>query len=323
MVVYKITNKINNKCYIGSTKHFKQRMREHINSAHYAWHQSYNFPLQRAFRKYGVDNFSFDIIEDNISVEDIAQKERQYIIEFKSMQDQHGYNQTLETDCALRDPAIIQSCIAKTGKKCALVDVNMNIIEKYNSLHEAARSLGLQEASCIRVVCLGEHYSIRDKIFRFLDDNDQVIDYGFKTRKCKKGVIGFSIYNKDDIVIYESVSEAARQEHTDRGSLGKCLRGDTKYSNVKQRVWREYRDGLVIDNGLNIDDIIFSKSGYCTIDYTTGERTDYPSLNALLRQCGYNNKKLKNLIDNNIILDNIGYYKLDIYSNPIIKEGDY
>jgi hypothetical protein len=42
---------------------------------HYKWHQSYNFPLQRAFRKYGINNFSFEIIEDNISLEDISEKE--------------------------------------------------------------------------------------------------------------------------------------------------------------------------------------------------------------------------------------------------------
>ena len=131
MVVYKITNKINNKCYIGSTKHFNKRMREHINSAHYKWHQSYNFPLQCAFRKYGIENFTFEIIEDNISLEEISQKEQQYILQYNSLCEQHGYTQTLYTNCALRDPSVIRASIERTGKKCAWIDSKMNIIETY------------------------------------------------------------------------------------------------------------------------------------------------------------------------------------------------
>jgi hypothetical protein len=238
------------------------------------------------------------------------------------MCDQHGYNQTLYTNCALRDPDIIRASIERTGKKCAWVDSEMNIIEAYGSLREAARSLGLKEASCIRVVCLGEQHSIHNKIFRFLDEDGSVINYGFKTRKCKKGVIGFSIYNKDDIVIYESVSEAARQENIDRHSIGKCIKGMSKYSHVGERIWREYYEDHVITNALDIDDIIYKHSGYCSINYKTGEQINFYSLAEIQRLTKHSSTTIHNRINNNIIKNNIGYYKLDIYGNPIIKGGD-
>lgn len=43
--VYKITNKINNKCYIGSTIRCEKRWREHINCSQNPHHKHYDYPL--------------------------------------------------------------------------------------------------------------------------------------------------------------------------------------------------------------------------------------------------------------------------------------
>lgn len=48
---------------------------------------------------------------------------------------------------------------------------------------------------------------------------------------------GISIFDEQDIVEYESISEAARQENIERSSLQKHLRGDSRYSKVKNRIW--------------------------------------------------------------------------------------
>lgn len=49
--VYKITNIINNKCYIGSALCFKKR-----------WQRQYNKHLTSAFKKYGKANFKYEIL---------------------------------------------------------------------------------------------------------------------------------------------------------------------------------------------------------------------------------------------------------------------
>ena len=49
--VYKITNLINNKCYIGSAICFKKR-----------WQRQYNKHLTAAFIKYGKSNFKYEIL---------------------------------------------------------------------------------------------------------------------------------------------------------------------------------------------------------------------------------------------------------------------
>lgn len=59
-VIYKITNLINNKCYIGqTTQGFVQRKREHITRFHRG---DRNHRLYLAFRKYGINNFKWEIL---------------------------------------------------------------------------------------------------------------------------------------------------------------------------------------------------------------------------------------------------------------------
>lgn len=60
--IYKITNAINGDCYIGSSKDIERRWKQHLylsrkNGKHYEYH------LYRAFRKFGIENFSFAVLE--------------------------------------------------------------------------------------------------------------------------------------------------------------------------------------------------------------------------------------------------------------------
>lgn len=89
--VYKITNKVNNKVYIGITsKGISARWKEHIYSAEH----DCPFKLHRAIRKYGKENFSVELIDFANSWEELTKKEQQYISEYNSLQDEFGYNMT-------------------------------------------------------------------------------------------------------------------------------------------------------------------------------------------------------------------------------------
>lgn len=58
--IYKITNNINGKCYIGKTERtIQMRWSEHIRPSRL----KLDFPLYRAFSKYGIDNFSIEEVE--------------------------------------------------------------------------------------------------------------------------------------------------------------------------------------------------------------------------------------------------------------------
>ena len=60
--IYKITNKINGKSYIGQSNNIIRRISEH-KSESYRQHEI-NKVLYKAIEKYGVQNFDFDIIEE-------------------------------------------------------------------------------------------------------------------------------------------------------------------------------------------------------------------------------------------------------------------
>lgn len=61
--IYKISNNINGKSYVGKTlKSIKERWKQHINSKDKE--ECKNRPLYRAFNKYGVDNFTIQQLEE-------------------------------------------------------------------------------------------------------------------------------------------------------------------------------------------------------------------------------------------------------------------
>jgi predicted GIY-YIG superfamily endonuclease len=55
-IVYKATNKINGKIYVGKTYNFEKRKKEHI------YDIDNDIPFHRALKKYGIDNFEWEII---------------------------------------------------------------------------------------------------------------------------------------------------------------------------------------------------------------------------------------------------------------------
>jgi group I intron endonuclease len=71
--IYKITNKINNKSYIGQSVDIKRRFIEHK-----MLNREETLSLKRAFRKYGVENFTFEVLEE-CSIELLNEKEISYI----------------------------------------------------------------------------------------------------------------------------------------------------------------------------------------------------------------------------------------------------
>jgi group I intron endonuclease len=61
--IYQATNKINGKKYIGQTSYDKLRKRIHTH-LWYAKHKGSNLPFPNALRKYGKENFDWEILEE-------------------------------------------------------------------------------------------------------------------------------------------------------------------------------------------------------------------------------------------------------------------
>lgn len=84
--IYKITNLINNKVYIGQSINIASRWRRHRTDANIK-----DTPLYQDIRKYGLNNFSFEVIEE-CTKEQLDERERFWIDKYDSYN--NGYNLT-------------------------------------------------------------------------------------------------------------------------------------------------------------------------------------------------------------------------------------
>ena len=140
--VYKITNNINQKCYIGSSTRVEKRWQQHKNDAFNPNNSKYNYPLYQAFRKYGLNNFTFEILKnDFFDVISMENYEQDMIKQYHSLSP-NGYNQTEETHSNNIASENTKKYLNRVQKKCALVDENNNILTIYESYHAAARAQG-------------------------------------------------------------------------------------------------------------------------------------------------------------------------------------
>jgi group I intron endonuclease len=197
--IYKITNKINGKVYIGKTEKENPYERFEEHKQDYKKERKEIRPLYRAFNKYGIENFSFEILEET-NEPDI--REVFYIEKYKSyigFKKSKGYNATLGGDGKKRidENIVVEKYLkesSKTIKKIAKelnihadsvanilkknnIDIRgsevylsfivlqidkktKNIIKEFYSVRDAARSTGnVRNAQHIREVCLGQRKS--------------------------------------------------------------------------------------------------------------------------------------------------------------------
>lgn len=87
--IYKITNTINDKVYIGFSKDFATRVRKHKSDA-----KRGKFPLHKAIQKHGWENFLVEEICCGKNKEYMLQEMEPYFIKLYNSRD-HGYNCTM------------------------------------------------------------------------------------------------------------------------------------------------------------------------------------------------------------------------------------
>jgi group I intron endonuclease len=103
--------------YIGKSLSSKgKRWKEHIAAAYDEKYKEYNYPLQRAIRKYGEENFTSVMLEDEVPIELLSELEILYIEKYDTFY--KGYNQTKggEGTTGERSPEA-RECIAKANRE--------------------------------------------------------------------------------------------------------------------------------------------------------------------------------------------------------------
>jgi group I intron endonuclease len=123
MIIYRVTNLVNDKVYIGQTRRsLSSRKSGHT---HYANNGSTQY-FHSALRKYGFDNFIWDVIDDTAnSLEELNSLEALYIAEYNTFVDSGcGYNMTTGGDCYEMSDDTKKKIGAKAKKRLATPENN-------------------------------------------------------------------------------------------------------------------------------------------------------------------------------------------------------
>lgn len=135
--IYKIENLINHKIYVGQSRKIEKRWTNHKSSAFNQKEHNYKSPLYRAFRKYGIENFQFSILEE-CSIEELNQKEIYWINFYNSFF--NGYNLTFGGDGS--GSAIKKDSVIGTIKDLEITSLTQKeIAKKWNISEEMVQGI--------------------------------------------------------------------------------------------------------------------------------------------------------------------------------------
>lgn len=206
MNIYKITNKLNGKSYIGQSKEAERRFKMHKWRAN---NLTYTNTIYQAMRKHGVDNFSFEIIEECASPEELNEAEKFWIAYYDTYN--RGYNMTEGGD----KPPL------QTGKQCVL---------GYHHTEDAKKRIG--EAA---------KGNTRAKGYRHTEEAKRRIAEAAKGRTAKK-VLQMNLTGKP-VKVYDSIKQAAEATGIGRRAINNALVSKRRLAKSGGYLWR-YWDEL-------------------------------------------------------------------------------
>lgn len=120
--IYRIVCFTSFRCYIGQARNPVKREYEHFRLL--KLNQHYNVHLQRAFNVHGTETFYFEVLERNIPIDDIDNREKYWITHFDSYR--NGFNQAPGGDLSYRGKPCVWNGIEYPSVTSAALDIGIN-----------------------------------------------------------------------------------------------------------------------------------------------------------------------------------------------------
>lgn len=226
-VVYKISNKTNNKVYIGKTNNIKRRISQYKYMI--CFNVLHNKHLQNAINKYGINNFSFEILEevnDNL----LSEREIYWINQYQSYDNKKGYNKTFGGEGLT-----------------ATLEIRIKIASSLNGMkhneewikNQSLSHLGLKHSFLTREKQSASHKK------RFTNVNN-ILKH--RISMSKKSVMQLDD-NGNIVNEFISIREAERQTKIDSSSISRCC--DNKRKSAGGFYWSYNKNvDLKLKNGM-------------------------------------------------------------------------
>lgn len=238
MFIYKISNSINNKVYIGQTiRPIEKRFKRHINDA-------INYVLDthfaRAIRKYGKENFYIEEIDRANDQEELNLKEQYWIRYYDSVN--NGYNETdalykcggntykSKTD---KEMLLISQKISKTklkgdnpnskNIKCRNIDTKEELF--FDSMTDCKDYFDEKTHRFITTRVLHNTKSLYRGVWEIAYTNENY--YQFERKVNKTGTI-LSVVNikTNTEVVFKSIRLASRELNINRNQINKHIKNN-------------------------------------------------------------------------------------------------
>lgn len=222
ILIYKITNTINNKIYVGkTTTSLKQRFNEHCKFAKLNKHSTH---LANAIRKYGKENFKIEKIDEANSISELNLKEKYWIKRLDAVNS--GYNLTAggdggntyecKTDEEMNDIKNKIRVSKMSGDnphsklvKCKNVITNEEII--FNSFVDCQKYFNEKSHNFITRRCTHRTKYVYDNQWIFAYENNEFInDYTFEKNSNRKRMVKIINTNDNKEYIFDSYTNAEK-----------------------------------------------------------------------------------------------------------------
>ena len=183
--IYKIENKITNKIYIGQSTDIERRFQWHKNNS-----GKIDKDLYKDMAEYGIDNFSFDILEE-CQENELNCLESKYIDEFDSFY--NGYNLTTggNKGCVFDRKSINKkSETVKKEPKTKITNNLKSILDNQNkSLYWLSKETGVTYANLFKLAN-NQSNSIRfDVLYKILNSLNCNIEDLFNVKTEERGCL--------------------------------------------------------------------------------------------------------------------------------------
>lgn len=226
--IYRFTNTINGKMYIGMSNHVNDRRKRHLYELRRGNHINKHF--QAAFNKYGEEAFQWDVLE-YCTAESLEQREQYWIAFYDSFT--HGYNATTGGDGSNG-----KIWTEEMYEKMSIPVVCLNTMRRYSSVKEAASAMHTFDSSIIRVCTGRARYAGTNNgdklVWRYASDLDgvtqqQIDEIVHDVRTASKRKKASAVVCLSDRRQFPSQRDAAKHYGVSAQSINNNVRGRVPY----------------------------------------------------------------------------------------------